>query len=101
MSLGSWNVRGFGAVNKKSMIKDIVRLAKLDFIDLVETKHSEVKQWDLIKCWGRTKPNYTHVAASNNSGGLMQLGAKMLLISITHLQQLAGCVWLMGPNCGL
>ena len=71
MKIGSWNIRGFGADNKKSMIKDFIRIEKLDLIGLVKTKHTKVTQWDLIKCWGKIKSDYTHVAARNNSGGLI------------------------------
>ena len=71
MRLGSWNVRGFGADNKKGMIKDCIWSEKLDLIGLVETKHAEVTQWDLIKCWGQIKSDFSHVAARNNSGGII------------------------------
>ena len=92
MRLGSWNVRGFDADNKKSMIKDIIQSEKLDFIGLVETKNSEVTQWDLIKCWGNTKSDYTHVAAINNSGGLIATWNQDAFILKIPLYQQEGCI---------
>jgi len=71
MRLGSWNIRGFGTDNKKSMIKDLIRSENLDMIGLVETKHNEVTQWDLSKCWGKIQSDFTDVAARSNSGGII------------------------------
>jgi len=68
MKIGSWNIRGFGADNKKCMIKDIIRAERLDFIGLMETKHTEVTQWDLHKCWGQIRSDYPHVTAKNSEG---------------------------------
>jgi len=71
MSLGSWNIRGFGTDNKKSMIKDLIRSENLDMVGLVETKHNEVTQWDLNKCWGTIQSDFSDVAAKGNSGGII------------------------------
>jgi len=71
MKIASWNIRGFGADNKKSMTKDIIRAERLDLIGLIETKHNEVTQWDLTKCWGQIKSDHSHVAARKNSRGLI------------------------------
>jgi len=71
LRLGSWNIRGFGAENKKSMIKDLIRSEKLDMLGLIETKHNEIAQWELTKCWGKVQAEYTDVNAKGNSGGLI------------------------------
>jgi len=71
MKIGSWNVRGFGADRKKSMVKEIIRTEKLDLIGLVETKHTEVTQWEMAKCWGKVEFDYSHVMATQNSGGII------------------------------
>ena len=44
MKIASWNIRGFGAERKKSMIKSLIKEEMLDLIGLVETKHNEVTE---------------------------------------------------------
>jgi len=43
----------------------------LDLIGLVETKHTEVSDWDMRKCWGHSGSNYMHVTTVQGSGGLL------------------------------
>jgi len=50
MKIASWNIRGFGGANKKSMIKRIISEANIDIIGLIETKQSDISQWELRKC---------------------------------------------------
>ena len=71
MKIATWNVRGFGTDNNKSMVKGIVKEEKLDLIGLTETKHCEVSEWDMRKCWGNHDVEWMHVAAKQNSGGLI------------------------------
>jgi len=65
MKIASWNVRGLGAEGKKIMIKSIIKEELLDLIGLVETKHNELSEWDMRKCWGT--PWLSSYACHSNS----------------------------------
>ena len=71
MKIATWNIRGFGSETKKGMIKRIIRDEKLDILGLVETKHEEVTQWDLKRCWGNQNIEWSYVSARQYSGGLI------------------------------
>ena len=71
MKFATWIVRGFGTVNKKSMVRNIIREEGLDIIGLTETKHQEITRWDMKKCWGNQEVDWMHVTARQGSGGLV------------------------------
>ena len=71
MKIATWNIRGFGAEGKKHMIKSLIKEEMLELIGLVETKHNEVSDWKVQKCWGQSGANYMHVTTVNGSGGLL------------------------------
>ena len=71
MKIASWNIRGFGDENKKNMIKTLICKESIDIIGLIETKQSEIPQWMLKKCWGRTAFDFFQIDAIQNSGGLL------------------------------
>ena len=50
MKFATWNVRGFGSDQKKSMVKNLIRKESLDLIGLTETKIQEFNAWDLKRC---------------------------------------------------
>jgi len=79
MKLAAWNVRGFGAEEKKSMVKKIIKEECLDLIGLVETKHKEVLEWEMMKCWGHQWSYFLQVSAVKGSGGYYCHGIKRLL----------------------
>jgi len=66
MKLASWNIRGFGAECKKNMINSFLREENIDLIGLIETKHSDVSQWEMRKCWGHALSDYQQVVASQH-----------------------------------
>ena len=47
MRVATWNIRGFGDDKKKCMIKNLIKEENLNLISLVETKHTEVTQWEV------------------------------------------------------
>ena len=91
MKIATWNVRGFGTDNKKSMVKSIIREEKLDLIGLTETKHHEVTQWEMRKCWGNQCADWMHVTARQNFGGLILTWRQE---AFTHCNSFAMPRWL-------
>jgi len=71
MRIAIWNIRGFGAHNKKSMIKCLIKEDYLDLVGLVETKHAELSQWDIGKCWGHQGSQHMHITAVEGSSGII------------------------------
>jgi len=71
MKIATWNIRGFGTDTKKGVISNIIRKENLNIIGLTETKHEDVTQWDMKKCWGNQNVEWRHVTARQQSGGLI------------------------------
>ena len=71
MKIATWNVRGFGDVKKKCMVRKIIREEQLDLIGLTETKHQEINSWEMKQCWGNQEIDWVHVTARQGSGGLI------------------------------
>ena len=71
MRIATWNIGGFGAEGKKSIIKSLIKEEMLDLLGLVETKHIEVTEWDMRKCWGHSGSDHMHVTAVQGSGGIL------------------------------
>jgi len=71
MRIATWNIRGFGAQNKKSMINCLIKEEHLDLVGLVETKHAELSQWDIVRCWGHQSSQHIHNTAIEGSGGII------------------------------
>ena len=69
MKIVTWNVRDFGTVKKKCMVRNIIRAEKLDMIGLTETKHQEINRWEMKQCWGSQEIDWVHVTARQSSGG--------------------------------
>jgi len=71
MLIASWNVRGFGSDNKKSMIRNFIKEEHLDLRGLVETKHHKLVNWELRSWLGHQSVEFMDVAAQQGSGGLI------------------------------
>jgi len=71
MKVATWNVRGFGNDQKKSMVKRLIRSEKIELIGLTETKAQEINAWDLRKCWGNCNADWEQISARQNSGGIL------------------------------
>jgi len=71
MKIGVWNVRGLGAQQKKTMVKNWIKNECLDFIGLVETKHVELSQWDILAIWGQQSHEWIHSPGIEGSGGVI------------------------------
>ena len=82
MRIGTWNIRGWGAAEKKNTVKSIIKEEGLEMIGLVETKHTEVTQWDMLKCWGKQEAEWVHIPATNSSGGLILAWQKEAFLAV-------------------
>jgi len=71
MKVAAWNVRGIGSQQKKNMVKTLIKDECIDFLGLVEIKHSVLSQRDLMAIWGLQSTEWVHVPAINGSGGLI------------------------------
>jgi len=92
MKIASWNIRGFGDENKKNMIKTLICKESIDIIGLIETKQSEIQQWMLKKCWGRTAFDFFQIDAIQNSGGLLLTWKQQAFDPAAHLPTKDGYV---------
>jgi len=68
MRITTWNIRGWGAEGKKATVKNLIKEERIDLIGLVETKHTEVSQWDIMKCWGRQDAEWVQAPTTSGSG---------------------------------
>ena len=82
MRIATWNIRGWGAEGKKNTVKNLIKEESIELIGLVETKHSEVSQWDMLKCWGKQDIDWVHIPASNSSGGLILMWQKEAFLAV-------------------
>ena len=71
MKIATWNVRGLGSQQKKSMVKNFIKDECVDFIGLVETKHDVISQWDLLAIWGQQSHEWIQSPATEGSGGVL------------------------------
>jgi len=51
----------------------------------VETKHSEISQWDVMKVWGQQNVEWIHLPATNGSGGIIVTWHKDAFYAISSL----------------
>ena len=64
-------MRGLGAQQKKTMVKNLIKNECLDFIGLVETKHVDLSQWDIMAIWGQQSHGWVHSPVIEGSGGVI------------------------------
>ena len=71
MRAGFWNIRGFGAPGWQTQIKDLIRLAKLDFVGLQETIKANLSQADLRRIDPNGRFVWHHTLAVGRSRGML------------------------------
>ena len=71
MRVAVWNIRGFGAEEKKLMIKKLIKEENVDLVGLVETKQEDISNWNIRKIWGNQNVDWVHSSASNGAGGVL------------------------------
>ncbi|KAF5934424.1 hypothetical protein HYC85_030595 [Camellia sinensis] len=73
MILLSWNIRGLRRPEKRSKIKSIVRVRKVDVLLIQETKRSSVDENFAKSLWPWEELEYMEVGADGSAGGLLCL----------------------------
>ena len=53
------------------MVKNIMKEENLDLIGLTKTKHTDVSQWELWRCWGHQFIDFMQVTTIGGSEGLI------------------------------
>ncbi|KAK2372071.1 hypothetical protein P8452_45480 [Trifolium repens] len=78
MIVGSFNIRGLGSRVKRRKVRDLVRIEKLDFLALQETKLQSVSDSFPQMLWGNDDCNWASLASEGNSGGVLSIWRKSL-----------------------
>jgi len=82
MRIATWNIRGWGSKGKKNTVKNLIKEESIELIGLVETKHSDVSQWDMMRCWGKQDTDWVHIPATNSSRGLILTWHKESFVAV-------------------
>ncbi|GMP35227.1 hypothetical protein CsSME_00007763 [Camellia sinensis var. sinensis] len=73
MILLSWNIRGLRRPEKRSKVKSLVRVRKVDVLLIQETKRSSVDDNFVKSLWPWEELEYMEVGADRSAGGLLCL----------------------------
>lgn len=74
MNLLLWNVRGLGRGEKCITIRNLIRMHKVAFLGLVETKHRNSFQSRVRRMWGNDSFDWCEsLASETSSGGLLAI----------------------------
>lgn len=73
MILLSWNIRGLRRPEKRSKVKSLVRVRKVDVLLIQETKRSSVDDNFVKSLWPWEELEYMEVGADGSAGGLLCL----------------------------
>jgi exonuclease III len=82
MIVGTLNIRGLGSRVKRRKVRDLVRLERLDFLALQETKLQVVDDSLPRSLWGNEDCEWAYLPAEGNSGGILSVWRKSLLALI-------------------
>jgi exonuclease III len=82
MIVGSFNIRGLGSRIKRRKVRDLVRVERLDFLALQETKLQSVCDSLPRSLWGNEDCDWAFLPADGNSGGILSIWRKSLLSHI-------------------
>jgi len=73
MIVSTFNVRGLGGRVKKNKIRELVRLNKVDFIAVQETKLEEINSALCYYLWGSQDCDWAFRPSEDNSGGILSI----------------------------
>lgn len=76
MILSSFKIRGLEGLVKRNAIKDLVRLEKVDFLAIQETKLEVISDSLCFNIWGGEDCQWIYLPAVGNSGGLLSIWCK-------------------------
>ena len=69
-----WNIRGIGKGEKSLSIRDLVKMKKISFMGLVETKHRHPFQNRFRRLWGNDEYDFCEIMASDtHAGGIIAI----------------------------
>ena len=71
MKIISWNTRGLGSKKKRRVVKDFLRLEKLDVVMIQETKKAECDRRFVGSVWIAGNKDWAALPASRASGGIL------------------------------
>ncbi|XP_028109972.1 uncharacterized protein LOC114308561 [Camellia sinensis] len=71
MKILSWNVRGLGNAGKRSRIKDLLRMKRVDMVLLQETKRSSIDDNVIRSLWPSDLVEFMVVDAIGTAGGIL------------------------------
>ena len=71
MKIISWNTRGLGSKKKRRVVKDFLRLEKLDVVMIQETKKAECDRRFVESVWTTRNKDWAALPASGASGGIL------------------------------
>lgn len=71
MKILSWNVRGLGRVDRRSSVKELLRLKRVDMVLLQETKRSSIDVSVVRSLWPIDSLEFMVVDMDGSSGGLL------------------------------
>jgi hypothetical protein len=78
MILCSFNIRGLGGAVKKSIIRNLIRKERVEFLAIQETKLEIVTDSICYAIWGDNNCNWAYLPASGSSGGILSLWNKSI-----------------------
>jgi hypothetical protein len=76
MIIMSFNIRGLGGRVKRQRIRDLIRVNKVDFLALQETKMEMVIEKFCHNLWGSADCNWAFWPSEGASGGLLSIWGK-------------------------
>ncbi|MCH98940.1 endonuclease/exonuclease/phosphatase family protein [Trifolium medium] len=76
MIVSSFNIRGIGGALKRRRIRDMVRVQKIDFLALQETKLEIIPDSVCYKIWGSQDCEWVYLPSVGRSGGILSIWRK-------------------------
>jgi hypothetical protein len=95
MILSSFNIRGLGGLVKQNAIKDLIRLEKIEFLAIQETKLEVISDSLCFNIWGGEDCQWVYLPAVGNRGGLLSIWCKSaasLIFSFTGESFIGVCL---------
>lgn len=77
MIITTFNIRGLGGVLKKNKIRDLIRVHRVDFMAIQETKMEVITPELCYSLWGSEDCEWAFRPSEGNSGGILSLWNKV------------------------
>jgi exonuclease III len=73
MIVSSFNIRDLGGMLKRRKIRELIRLQKIDFLALQETKLEVISESLCFSLWGSQCCDWVYLPAEGRSGGILSI----------------------------